>query len=502
MDLKSYLMLLKANIWVILTTLFVTVAVVTGISFIIPATYSSSTTLRVATDSSGVASYSDYMYADRLMNTYIKLITSSPVLDELSKEMNLESLPAIHVELIPNTELIRVTVNSQNPQIAQTAANSLVKILITQGKDLYSGGEKSVLEILSEQLNQAEEELHTARQNYDTYISGSGADPDRVSSLEAIIQLKEGIYNTILDQYDQARLKEIERTNMISVVEPAVFPVFPSKPNKILNIGLGFILGLTGGIGLAFLFENLYGTRLYTSKQIAAVTGLKLIGKIPHLTRRKLKFKTHSFQFNESFRRLYAQLILQNRNIPNRFNKTFMITSSEPGEGKSTITANLGIAIAQSGKKVIIVDCDLIIPEQHKIFDLPNETGLSTLLDKSKTEGAVRKTQYPGLFVITSGPMLPKSAELLGSPQMTTLMNSLSQQFDVVLLDTPAFLAVADSAQLVPIVDGVVLVVRRNQIREEVVVEATRQLMDIDARIIGLVVNEAERNGTYYYGIN
>jgi len=501
MDLKSYLMLLKANLWVILTTLIITVAVVTGISFMMPPIYSASTTLRVAIASRGAESYYDYLYFDRLMNTYIKLITSSSVLDELSEELNIESLPAIDVELIPNTELLNVTVDSQNPQIAQSTANALAKILITRGIDLYSGGEKSVTEILSEQLIKAEEELQTARQNYETYFSEPGADPERASSMEAIVELKEQNYGTLLDQYDQARLEEIERNNVISVVEPALTPINPSRPNKILNIGLGFVIGLIGGIGLAFLFENLYGTRLYTSKQIAAATGLNIIGKIPPLKRREKKFKANlSFPIYEAFRRLHAQLLLQNKNISNKINTIFMITSSEPGEGKSTITANLAISIAKSEKKVVIVDCDLIIPKQHKIFGLPNQSGLSTILNNPKTEKAIQKTRYPGLFVITSGPIDSKSIELLGSPTMTTLIGLLPQQFDIVLLDTPAFLAVSDSVQLVSMVDGVVLVVRRNQIREEVVIEACRQLMDIDAPLIGLVVNEADRNGSYYYG--
>jgi non-specific protein-tyrosine kinase len=324
--------------------------------------------------------------------------------------------------------------------------------------------------------------------------------------MDEAIQLKEKTYATLLDQYDQARVKEMSRTNMISVVEPAIVPLTPSKPNKVLNIGLGIIFGLIGGVGLAFLFENLFGSRLYSSKQIEEITELNTIGKIPSIERRRLvglknkKSEHYFFPFNEAFRRLHVQILLQNNNLPSRYsNKTFMITSSEPGEGKSTITSNLAIAIAQAGKKIIIVDCDLHIPKQHKNFLLPNTVGLSNLLNDPNTIGAVQKTRYPGLFVITSGPQSPTPAKMLGSPNMTTLIQSLAKEYDIVLMDSPAFLAVADTAQLAPIVDGVVLVVRRNQIREEAVREACRQLADIKARVIGLVVNEAERSGTYYY---
>ncbi|PKN87860.1 MAG: hypothetical protein CVU46_03085 [Chloroflexi bacterium HGW-Chloroflexi-8] len=172
MDLKSYLAILKGNFWVILTTFIVTLAVTTGITFLITPTYTASTTLRVATASSGTVSYSDYMYADRLLNTYIKLATSRPVLEELANNLNLQKIPVTKVETIPNTELIRISIDSQDPSVAQKAANSLAELLIEQGRELYSRGGQSALAILSAQLSQAEEELTLARKEYDTYRKG------------------------------------------------------------------------------------------------------------------------------------------------------------------------------------------------------------------------------------------------------------------------------------------------------------------------------------------
>jgi capsular exopolysaccharide synthesis family protein len=180
--------------------------------------------------------------------------------------------------------------------------------------------------------------------------------------------------------------------------------------------------------------------------------------------------------------------------------KILMVTSSEPNEGKSTITSNLAIAFSQAGKKVIVVDCDLHIPQQHKIHGLSNDVGLSTILSKPmKYEGAVKKTRYPGMSVLTSGPIPTEPSKLLNSQLMTTIMKTISDHYDVVLLDTPAFLAVSDTTHLASLVDAVILVVRRNLTREETVREACKQLVEIDTPIIGVVVNNAERNGTYYY---
>jgi non-specific protein-tyrosine kinase len=289
-------------------------------------------------------------------------------------------------------------------------------------------------------------------------------------------------------------------------VEPAIFPSIPTKPNKVLNIGLSFLVGLAGGIGLAFLFENL-GTRLYTSKQIEAAVELNPIGKIPKMDQRQLiPLKNQSEDnlhtpFNEAFRRLMIQISMQNPNSQKGSAlRSLLITSAEPGEGKSTIAANLAKAFAQSGKRVVVIDCDLHMPKQHKINGLPNTVGLSTLLTQfARIEEIVQESNIPRMDVITSGPVPANPAKLLDGPEMTSLIKDLSQQYDVVLLDSPAFLVLADTALLVPIVDGVILTARRNFIQEGALKETCRQLADIKAHMIGLVVNEAEPNGTYYY---
>ncbi len=506
MDLKSYLAILRGNRWVIIITTAVTLAAVILITFTMTPTYMTTTTLRIATSTSGVLGYSDYMYADRLMNTYTKLATSRPVLGELASELNLKTLPKIKVETIPNTELIKITVETSDPVIAMKSANTLAGILIVQGQQLYSGGGKSVREILGEQLSQAEKELTDARHEYDTFVAENPKDLPQIELLNEKIKLKESTYTSLLDQYDQARLKETMRENTITVVEPATLPDSPAKPNKPLNIIIGLMAGLVGGVGLAFLFENL-GTRLYTSKQIEAVAELNTIGKIPSLPQKRLfrlwgaSDQSKNTSFKEAFRRLHIQIVNQSQKKDDGSPlKTLLITSSEPGEGKSTISFNLAKAIAQSGKKVIIVDCDLHIPQQHIINELPNDVGLSTILTKeTKFNQTVQKTQYPGLHVLTSGPLPRDPEKLLGSMQMKALIDLASDQYDMVILDTPALLSIADTISLMHKVDGILFVARRNVIQEEALREACRQLVNINGPMLGLVVNDAERIGSYYY---
>jgi capsular exopolysaccharide synthesis family protein len=177
-----------------------------------------------------------------------------------------------------------------------------------------------------------------------------------------------------------------------------------------------------------------------------------------------------------------------------------LITSAEIGEGKSVIAANLAFSLAQSGKEVILVDCDLRKPSLDKIFSLQNKVGLSSVLKKyAEVEEVVQNSKAPGLKVVTSGPLLTKSTELLGSSQMSSIIQELGEWFDIVLLDTPSFLAVTDAALLSPQVDGVVLVIGRGQTREKALKTAEKQLADVHAKLIGIVINRAEQDGSYPY---
>ena len=173
--------------------------------------------------------------------------------------------------------------------------------------------------------------------------------------------------------------------------------------------------------------------------------------------------------------------------------KSLLITSPGPSEGKSTITANLGIVMAQTGARVILVDCDLRRGEQHRLFNLPNEKGLANLLAGSMEIGEVlRNTRLPTLKIITSGPAPLNPAELLGSGKITSLLADLSEMVDFVLIDSPPALMVADAAILSSIVDGCILVIRTAQTKIEAVKQAKERLDKANARIVGTVLNAVE----------
>lgn len=182
--------------------------------------------------------------------------------------------------------------------------------------------------------------------------------------------------------------------------------------------------------------------------------------------------------------------------------KKMLVTSSEQGEGKSTISANLAASFAQAGYRTLLVDADLRKPTQHKIFEQRNVKGLSNLIaGQVLLEETINPNVLPGLDLLTSGPVPPNPAELLGSLAMEDLLIKLSEMYDLVLLDTPPVLAVADSQILGNLVDGSLLVVNSKHTHRDKVIDAKNQLDKSSSKTLGIVLNDLDKkdDGDYYY---
>lgn len=202
---------------------------------------------------------------------------------------------------------------------------------------------------------------------------------------------------------------------------------------------------------------------------------------------------------SEAFRVLRTNLQFMGLDRPLR---VIAVTSATPGEGKTTIVANLAVTFAQTGAKVCLVDADLRLPTVAKVFGLTNWAGLTTgLVNQGGLDEYLQETAIPGLTVLASGPVPPNPAELLGSGRMAKLLADLRSRFDVVLVDTPPVLAVTDAAVVAPRVDGMLLVVRTGRVARQQVLHARQALEAVKANVLGVVLGgmEARRNGSYYY---
>jgi protein-tyrosine kinase len=186
--------------------------------------------------------------------------------------------------------------------------------------------------------------------------------------------------------------------------------------------------------------------------------------------------------------------------------QSLLITSSGPGEGKSTTVANLAIVFAQQGKRVLLIDADLRKPTVHYTFQLNNHIGLTNVLTKQSTiDASVNKTDIDNLFVMSSGPIPPNPAELLGSKAMDEFLEASLQQFDMVIFDTPPVLAVTDAQILANKCNGTILVVNSGKTEVEPAVKAKELLVNSNGKLLGVVLNNKKVKDSqyyYYYGKN
>jgi len=181
--------------------------------------------------------------------------------------------------------------------------------------------------------------------------------------------------------------------------------------------------------------------------------------------------------------------------------QTILFTSSGPGEGKSTTLANTAVALAQSGKQVIIMDCDLRKPVLHKIFDKKNRGITNILVEEICAENLIQETQVENLRILTSGPIPPNPSELLGSTKMHGLFNYLKEQADYLIIDAPPVIAVTDACVLASRVDGIALVVNSGTVRPEMAQKAKELLLKANGHLLGVILNrvEIEQEYAYYY---
>lgn len=181
--------------------------------------------------------------------------------------------------------------------------------------------------------------------------------------------------------------------------------------------------------------------------------------------------------------------------------KTILVTSSMPSEGKSTTVCNLAMAISQTGKKVLLMDCDLRKPSLHKKLNIHNGRGLTNVIAENEPlQNVLQNVSLNNLDILTCGPIPPNPSELLGSNKMKDFISSVSEKYDYVLMDTPPVISVTDAAVLSAFVDGVILVVSHGQTEIEAAKRAKELLVKVNANILGVVLNKIpEKSSSYYY---
>jgi succinoglycan biosynthesis transport protein ExoP len=325
----------------------------------------------------------------------------------------------------------------------------------------------------------------------------------------------EKLYGLVLERTKEAGLTRALRVNNIQVLAPAATNPIPVEPRMSLILAAGLVAGLALGLGAALGRERMDRT-IKTLEELEQRLHLVPLGSLPevsvgaptskrrrrHLTSGTLPelvtLEQPGSGFAESVRAVRTNLLFMSPDQPFR---RLLVTSAQPGEGKTTVASALAIAMAQAGQRVILIDCDLRRPRLHKIFAIQSgKSSLSeSLLDPEHLDLAGTRTELARLSILPAGPTPPNPAELLQSEAFRQLLVRLESEFDLVLLDSPP-LVVTDAAILATRVDGAVMVVRRGHSDRRDVLRAKRALLDVGGTVIGAVLNAVRQADGYGYG--
>lgn len=441
MDLQDYVRILRRN-WIVMVSLTLAGLLVGGGAAVLSKpTYTAEAQLFVAIQSSG--SIQDLQqgntFSQARVQSYVKTVDSPIVLQPAIDELGLSQSPSELAE--------RVT--------ASTDLNTvLINIAVSDSSPVQAA---AIAHAVSNSLIKAVEGLEKPK--------NGGASPIH-----------------------------------LSVIKPAEAPSEASAPNTKLNLLLGLILGLGSGVGAAILRSTL-DSRIRGEADLSSVTDAPLLGRIAFdqaATRKPLLTQVpQQSPRAESFRQLRTNL--QFANVSGQA-KSVVVTSSLPGEGKSTTATNLAIALAQAGQTVCLVDADLRRPMVSEYLGLERNAGLTTaLVGRADVNDLLQQWGPDGLYVLTSGQIPPNPSELLGSSEMANLLRRLEQVFDTVVIDAPPLLPVTDAAVLSQHVGGVVLVAGVQKVKSHDIEKALASLELVGANLLGVILNQLATKGPDAY---
>jgi capsular exopolysaccharide synthesis family protein len=377
-----------------------------------------------------------------------------------------------------------------------------------------------------------EVEVHSARSRASEYKKLVDQMSGRLTSLpvqtlqyarlERDLKLNESLYLTMKQKYEESRITEAGQLGKVRILDPALV-ASKIKPNKKMNLLLGVFLGIGLGVGYAFLREFLDNT--VKAVEHLERKGLTILGIIPDMQGasaskaakavsgpskggtdfrwRLITYEDPKSPISESYRSLRTNVAYSS--VDKKL-KSLLISSSQPGEGKSTTTANLAIAFAQLRKKTLLVDADLRKPVQHNVFGHPRGPGLSEYLinEVKDVDSIIQETKIENLYILTAGGLPPNPSELLGSDRMSQLIDKLEQEWDMILLDSPPIVAVTDASMISGEIDAIALIVKAGSTERSAVDRALDMVRNVKAPLIGAILNGASQESlggkyAYYY---
>jgi len=483
-NLRTYLQVLRRRSFWVIALLILAVAASVGVSAVQTKKYSASSLLLVQPAGATFSLISGIQQAITPTDilTDLQLLTSAPVKTEAAKQLGFK--PSIVGSIVGQTNVISVTASAKTASLAARAANTYAKDFVAQEQkraiNAIISGEKQY----QSQIDAIDRQIQTLS------ASTTAAAAATISALTSQAAVLKG---------DEAQLEvaAAESPGGVELVSLASPPKSPSSPRPLKDGAIALAIGLLLGLVLALLVDY-FDDNFYTKEALEKLTGgvaiLALIPKISSRKKRKAKLivvEDPNSPVTEAYRSLRAALLLANRDASLR---SILVTSPSGNEGKTSTVANLGVILANSGKRVVVVDCDLRQPRLGSLLGLQETPGFTSIFVGENDSAVEVQTlaNIPGLAFIGTGPIPPNAAELLGSSAAAEFFGALSLEFDVVLIDSPSLL-VSDAMVLSTYADALLLVAAAGETNQRQMQWALQLLDQTNGLPAGIVLNKVAR---------
>jgi len=315
------------------------------------------------------------------------------------------------------------------------------------------------------------------------------------------------MYELLIKRFKETSLTEEMKTGNIRIIDKAEIPRLPVKPKKKRNLLLAVIVGLSLGVGLAFFLEYLDNT-IKLPEEIKDELKIPYLGPVPAFSqdgnqrtvpRDLVTIHSPKSIASESYRGIRTGILFSSADTTPQ---VIMVTSAGPKEGKTVLSANLSVCMANAGSGTLLVDGDMRRPRIHKLFEIDRKIGLSSILVGTESpENAIVASSIQGLDILPVGPIPPNPSEIVGSKKMELFLNDLRKKYSRIIIDSPPISAVTDAVALAQMVDTMLLVIRAGETPRQLIQNSLEQLYAVNANVLGAILNAVSvgRDSYYYY---
>lgn len=502
-DLRYYLKVLQRRRWLIVAALLAVVAATALVTWRLTPIYEGSAKVEIrpaSTSSDGASALLESLDPTRRLETEAELIRSRAVLGLAATELGLPSTEdleeSVSVRLLPDTQIVEITVDHERPDEARDWANAVASSYIDFRRERALEDSLAARQEVSDDVANAEQRLA----DIDEQIADSPQDSQSLRSTRDRILSELAVLEAQLRDLPEQR--ELLRGGG-TIISEAQTPTEPVRPRKALNLMLAVVLGTMLGLGLAFLAE-LLDDSLKSLEEVEALLGAPVLGYVP-LVKEWLGDHRQTLAMSnaatsgaaEAYRTLRTNLSFVALERPL---KTLLVTGPVAEVGKSTSSANLAATLAIGGSKVILISADLRRPNVHKFFGLSNSIGLmDALREDHPLREDLQNTDIPTLKVLAAGGLPPNPTEILASGSFGRILAQLRELSDYVVIDAPPVLGLGDAGALASRSDGVLFVSRPGQVTKREASHAADQIRKAGGRLIGCLLNGVLANEGYGY---